>query len=47
MTQLSTGGDSCIFLTATGINPEDINIDGDGFVIDNFKGPEELVTDKF
>ena len=33
--------------TATGINPEDINIDGDGFVLDNFKGPEELVPDKF
>ena len=38
-----TGGDLA-YSTATGINPEDINIDGDGFVTQTTsKGPEELV----
>jgi len=38
-----TGGDLA-YSTATGLNPEDINIDGDGFVTPTTsKGPEELV----
>jgi len=38
-----TGGDLA-YSSATGINPEDINIDGDGFVTPmTSKGPEELV----
>ena len=38
-----TGGDLA-YSTATGINPEDINIDGDGFVTQTTsKGPEELI----
>ena len=38
-----TGGDLA-YSSATGINPEDINIDGDGFVTTTTsKGPEELV----
>ena len=41
-TQLS-GGD-LVYSTATGLNPEDIIIDGDGFVTPTTsKGPEELV----
>ena len=38
-----TGGDLA-YSTASGINPEDINIDGDGFVTPTTsKGPEELI----
>jgi hypothetical protein len=38
-----TGGDLA-YSSATGLNPEDINIDGDGFVTPTTsKGPEELV----
>ena len=40
---LVTGGDLA-YSTASGINPEDINIDGDGFVTQlTSKGPEEQV----
>ena len=40
---LVTGGDLA-YSSATGINPEDINIDGDGFVTQlTSKGPEEQV----
>ena len=37
-------GGNLAYSTATGLNPEDINIDGDGFVTPlTSKGPEELV----